>query len=159
MQIRDEWEGGSQDDYATFGEQHPSFRKIREAIIKDSGSQLTEPEIIKLVELTRGLKKEDILTTTENYFLHKILPSQPSHPTNTCHPLTGSWTERLLTQNEYKKIFDEAKFNLVVENGFYNQWKQNSLTSIIMKLANLIVKVMGKYAAPYIILIGKPQST
>jgi len=33
----------------------------------------------------------------------KILPPLLQHPTNTCEPLSGSWTEHLLTIAEYQK--------------------------------------------------------
>ncbi|MBI1780957.1 MAG: class I SAM-dependent methyltransferase [Sphingobacteriales bacterium] len=158
MQQKDEWEGGTANDYATFGEQHLPYRSIRKNIIEETGIKLSEDEFNRLIELTRGLRKDDIITVINVYSQHKVFPVKPLHPTNTCHPLTGSWTERLLTAGQYEKIFSEAGFILKIENGFYNQWKHNQIHSFIMRMANAVLSIMGKYAAPYIVLIGKPYN-
>lgn len=157
MQYKDEWEGGSPDDYATFGEDaHESFRVMRKKIIERQLKGLNEDVLNKLVSLTRGLNEEDITKAVIHYQQTGSYPSAPSHPTNTCNPLNGSWTERLLTVAEYHKLFDESGFYLQVKNGFYNQWKKNKVLSLLMNIANLSVKLTGRLTAPYIILIGTP---
>jgi 2-polyprenyl-3-methyl-5-hydroxy-6-metoxy-1,4-benzoquinol methylase len=152
MQYKDEWLGGKADDFATFGESHEPYREIRRKIIVAANSTFSLQEVESLVNRTRGLIQEDIIKAVQNYITTGQLPPQPVHPTNTCHPLTGSWTERLLTRREYTSLFNQAGFKVTYAKGFYNQWKQNKQSAFVTRLANYFIRVVGFYLAPYIIL-------
>ena len=82
---------------------------------------------------------------------------EPAHPTNTCDPITGSWTERLLTVKEYQSIYSKAGFALNVYNGFYNEWQEGKKGSVL-KLLNKTTRLLGmqgRFLSSYIILVGR----
>ncbi len=133
------------------------FKEIRRLIIEKTFPELTKETMDQLAINTRGLNKVDIIAAVENYLLTKKLPVLLNHPTNTCDPITGSWTERLLSINEYKDIYQKQGFTLTWHNGFYNKW-QPGIKSTALKLANKTIALLGKQGnviTPFITLVGK----
>ncbi len=154
LQLRDEYEGGTPDDFALFGEEsHESFLKIREQVIRKNFNELNDIEIKKLSEATRGLNEKDIVDAVHTYKMSKRLPQPPAHPTNTCNPISGSWTERVLTINEYQAIYNAAGFRLIVNNGFYDIYKK-TFKSMVNRLLNTAIVFFGKKISPFIVLTG-----
>jgi hypothetical protein len=132
------------------------FKLIREEIIKSYAPALGTEAIARLSNVTRGLNRADILQAVDAYILSGYMPEQPAHATNTCDPITGSWTERLLTIEDYRKLYNEAGFNLSVSSGFYNEW-QGGFKSIILRKINKIIRVLrtkGRLVTPFITLTG-----
>lgn len=154
QQVMDEYSGGALPENKLAGsENSAAFIVTRQKIIQSSGIPFTEPEIQLLAKATRGMMKDDIITAAASFRKTQQLPIPPSHPYNTCDPITGSWAERLLTIDEYKNIYKNAGLKLYQHNGFYNEY-ENNLKSKILKAANLLVKITGIYLAPYILLAG-----
>jgi len=156
LHVKDELYGGTPDDTLLFGESaHGAYLKMREDIIRNN-FQLPEAQIKSLAVVTRGLVEEDIITAVLKNLETGIMPEPANHPTNTCHPLTGSWTERILTINEYTYIYNAAGFHLNLFEGFYDIHKQLG-KKMINKFLNAGVKIFGKTLAPYIILAGSKK--
>ncbi len=156
LQIKDEFKGGSPEDYALFGETVVApFIKTREKIIRNNFPSLEDKVVLQLAGSTRGLIEKDILSAARQFIDHKILPVALTHPTNTCDPISGSWTERILTIDEYQQIYTAAGFNLKVYNGFYNEY-YGVFKASILKIANLFIKIAGRRLAPFISLVGSP---
>jgi len=132
----------------------PSFFSTRYSLINSAAPLLSNSETMALTKGTRGMIKEDIEKAVRAYIEKGTIAAPPSHPTNTCDPLTGSWAERLLTIDEYKAIFSKAGFEFGYYNGFYNSYEKN-IKSTILKFANFAVKVFGKYAAPFITITAR----
>ncbi|MEO8824121.1 MAG: class I SAM-dependent methyltransferase [Ginsengibacter sp.] len=148
VQRIDEWKGS---------ESEPSFRTVRGNIIKKEIPQITYSELRLLITRTRGLDKKDILLVCEKYKMDGSIPSLINHPTNTCDPISGSWTERILSYNEYYKLFNKHHFSLTIKNGFYNEFRSGP-KGIISKVLNQLIKLTdkkGNYLSPFIFLIGK----
>jgi len=155
LQLRDELIGGNADDALLFGhDAHESYFKIRENIIKDFAPELDENIILKLAKLTRGKNKSDIIDAVKKFQATKELPLSINHPSNTCHPETGSWTERLVTISTYKSIFRRHQFELQISSGFYNQY-QPGLKGITLLFLNKIKSIVGLRLDPFIFLTGK----
>jgi hypothetical protein len=132
------------------------FLQIRKKIIERSFPSLALKEVQALAVATRGMRSDDIIKAGNRFISSKVLPKAPTHPTNTCDPITGSWTERLLPIEAYRRIYGEAGFSLSVQNGFYNQW-QGSAKGTILKLANHAIALLGKQGkvvTPFITLLG-----
>ncbi len=153
LQKKDEWEGGVTAEGDLGHAPHIAFLEMRKHIIQNFQLNLTESEINTLAVLTRGLNKKDIRKKVEFYREKQQFPATPVHPTNTCDPNTGSWTERILTITEYKNIYNKNGFYLDLYAGFYNQFFKG-LKSHFAKLMNSIIKFTGIRFAPFIILIG-----
>jgi len=155
LQWRDELVGGDADDALLFGhEAHESYFKIREKIIYEIAPELDENIILTLAKLTRGKNKKDIINAVKNYQSKKELPVLIAHSTNTCHPETGSWTERLLPISTYNSIFQQYQFGLHISAGFYNQ-HQFGIKGICLNILNKILWIFGMKLAPFIFLTGK----
>lgn len=133
-----------------------NFVEVRRYLIKKNFTFFDKNVIDELAVATRGLIEADIIKACSEYFLNQKMPT-PSHPTNTCDPVTGSWTERLLTVKQYKAIYNKAGFSLSVYNGFYNEWKTGSKAKLL-KLLNKTTAVLGtkgRFLSSYITLVGK----
>lgn len=158
LQIKDELYGGTPADHALFGEAaiEPFIETRRKIITAYAQDKLTGTEINDLAALTRGLRKDDIEKAVEKYTVSKILPATLSHPTNTCDPVTGSWSERLLGFDEYEAVYANAKFEVKFYNGFYNEYEGN-LKSRLLYLVNKIIPFVAHRLSPYITMVGKQQ--
>jgi 2-polyprenyl-3-methyl-5-hydroxy-6-metoxy-1,4-benzoquinol methylase len=156
LQLKDEFEGGSPDDFMLFGsEPHKAYFEIRKTIISELLRNEDDNLVNQLASKTRGLQKNEILTAIEAYQKTGILPNEPLDKFNTCNPETGSWTERVLTINQYKIVYQSNGFDLTVYSGFYNDHKKG-LKKYIFQGLNFMVSIFGMRFAPFIILSGKP---
>ena len=158
LQRKDEYEGGSPDDYTLYGHAaNASFRQMRADIIRAAAPALAENQVQQLTSHTRGMSRADIEKSVDDFLLTNTLPTLINHPTNTCDPYSGSWTERLLTIKEYRNLFENAGFQLKVHPGFYNQY-DSGFKSTCMKLVNGLVKILGIPLASYISLVASSKS-
>ncbi len=135
-----------------------AFLDVRGYLIAERFPQLDHKEVGALARDTRGLKKDDIYKAVEKYINENSKPEPPIHPTNTCDPITGSWTERLLTKDEYLWMFRTHGFRLKFYNGFYNEW-QNGIKCAASKMLNLVIEHSGKLGekiSPFELLIVTP---
>lgn len=157
LQLKDElkdsnaFQSSYQNEYAGL-----SFLAIRKKIIQNYNSSLSLDEVENLAKLTRGLNKNDIETAVNNFIKFKKLPQLIHHPTNTCDPITGSFTERLLYVKEYATIYQNHQFTLQVKNGFYNN-SESGVKSLIATMLNFLIVMLGKYGrkiSPFILLKG-----
>ncbi len=132
------------------GKPHLPFLEIRKKIISSNFPRLKNIE--EMSRATRGLKELDILNAVKNYELTNRLP-QPAPNFNTCHPLTGSWTERILSEEEYKKLYSKYGFRIEIIPGFYNNYS-TGLKAGKSFLLNTLVALLGKTFSPFIIITG-----
>jgi 2-polyprenyl-3-methyl-5-hydroxy-6-metoxy-1,4-benzoquinol methylase len=154
LQLIDEFRGGTPGDMSITGEsQAEPFIKTREQIIRKHTSSLTDDAILELAKTTRGKNEQDIIAAINKYNISGELPASPRHETNTCNPLTGSWTERILPLDEYISIYNGAGFHPRFYNGFYNDF-EGGIKSYAKKLLNLSIPVLGNKIAPYIIIVS-----
>jgi len=132
------------------------FLTIRKKLIAARYPSLKEEEVKELSIASRGLIANDIYKDVEEYLNSKKIPPPINHPFNTCDPITGSWTERLLTVEEYKQLYNRYQFSLQIHNGFYNEF-ETGLKSKASLLLNKIIDFLGKQGisiSPFIILVG-----
>lgn len=137
-----------------------SFRAMRRKIIQtaDIKKCLSDSEIDLLITHTRGQHQADILQSVNTYLQTGALPPLLAHPTNTCDPISSSWTERLLTVKEYHEIFSDCGYNLSVHAGAYNDITHTGIKKGCLKLLNLLVKTFNlpQYSA-YLLLEAAPR--
>ncbi|MBU3713793.1 MAG: class I SAM-dependent methyltransferase [Ferruginibacter sp.] len=154
LQLKDEFEGGNPEDSILFGsDSHESFLEMRKKIISENAPHLSNDEVLKLAKLTRGSNLNDIRKAILNYVHESSLPKEITHPTNTCNPISGSWTERILTIKEYQQMYNQNGFQIHLYNGFYDTDK-NGVKNIINSIMNISIRIFGRATAPYITLVG-----
>ena len=150
LQIRDETIGyaGNHIDST----QHNSYRSMRYEIIQKHFPDLQPSQADKLAGATRGLRKEDILLAVEKFIQTSEYP-KPGDAFNTCHPINGSWTERVLPIKRYRDIYHAYHFHFELKQGFYNEFTPG-LKRFVNGILNILVKLFGGKVSPFIVLIG-----
>lgn len=155
LQIKDECLGSDPSSgERTYDQDHLSFIEIRKQLIRTCFPDCSDDLLHTLALRTRGLRKDDLMSAVENYFIHGILPAPPQHPTNTCHPITGSWTERLLTFQEYSHLLGKYNYILKIEKGFYDAFTQRP-SRFLFKTINHLIVPLGICFSPFILLISE----
>ena len=157
LQKKEELIGGKTEDRALFGYSHKSFLEIRRDIITEFRPTLDDTTILKLAKASRGLRKTDILNMLIAYDENGIVPTEITHPTNTCNPETGSWSERLVELNEYKEFYLLNGYSLAISNGFYDDQKGSIMRRSVIRILNWLIKILpiqGRKIAPFIFLVG-----
>ena len=154
IQLKDEFKGGSPDDHILFGQDKlEPYLMIREQIIRKHTNSLPETSIINLAKATRGKNEQDIIAVIERYKITGKLPVPPANDTNTCNPITGSWSERILSLNEYSLLCRSNGFTPIFYNGFYNEF-ESDLKKYIKKVLNIAISILGNKISPYIIIVS-----
>ena len=139
-----------------------AYLTIRQKIIENQFQNLTPTEISTLAKATRGLRKNDIILFVENFLKDgKIINVLANNLHNTCDPITGNFTERILTTKEYTKFYTKNNFALTIKAGFYNA-EGSSPKAILQKIINCFITIfknsfLGRYVAPFILFIGTPK--
>lgn len=149
-------EATAKDEYAGL-----AYFNIRHKIISKAFPTLQNEEIIQLAKATRGLWKNDIIKQVQQYFTSKIMPKQMINKHNTCDPISGNFTERMLQLKEYKTLYANYSFKLITKTGFYAA-SGNEFKSIIQKGLNVFISILhhtslSRTIAPLILLMGVPQ--
>lgn len=158
MQLQDELIGSNPGDAVLAGaESTEAFLLSRQKIIAEKFPSLPESDLLSLSKATRGLIKNDIIAATNEFLQTGKMPQADDDSVNTCNPFNGSWTERILSINAYHKIYNRAGFEIEVQNGFYNRHGK-SLKKYVNFFRNEMVKLTGKYAAPFISIVGYKPS-
>ncbi len=153
IQRKDEWEGyEGQNSNASL----LPFREVRKRMIMEQLPNISSAHLNQLITHTRGLRYDDIIKACMAYRDKNIFPGLIEHPTNTCDPASGSWTERFLSFGEYKNLFNSNGYTLFISDGYYNQY-QSGFKGKVLCLANILIKSLGKAGSrisPFIILTG-----
>jgi hypothetical protein len=153
IQHQDEWFGWHKNGELPI----ISFREVRKNIILQILPDIQAQALNDLVSYTRGLKEKDIVNACLIYKKNLSLPTILKHPTNTCDPVTGSWTEKIISFEEYRRLYNNYGYELTIKNGHYNI-DQFFPKSMLLKLINNFIRILGKAGttlSPYIVLIGK----
>jgi 2-polyprenyl-3-methyl-5-hydroxy-6-metoxy-1,4-benzoquinol methylase len=154
IQFNDEYKGGYPGEYLLYGgEATKPFVEIRKEIIKKL-NHFPEAELCLMAKRTRGLDKADIENAVKIYVQTGKFPTPPKDKFNTCNPLTGSWSERIVPIKFYEHLLVKHDCTVAIDPGFYDSWK-SGLKGFILKWANILVPILGKYIAPFIIISAK----
>lgn len=157
LQRRDEFEGGSPGDFILFGDKPlEPFLETRKKIIRTKLESINDETIHQLAIATRGMNEKDIIKVALEFKINGKIPTVLSHPTNTCNPVTGSWTEHILSIREYGDLYNNHRMNLKIDNGFYDINKQGFKKNL-NKLLNVCVSCFGIQFAPFIIFTGSKK--
>jgi ubiquinone/menaquinone biosynthesis C-methylase UbiE len=130
----------------------PTYRIARKEIISKAYPHLSESICDILAAKTRGLNKEEIEKVIGIYCTTGKLPYKREHPTNTCEPFSGYWSEHLMSTAKLKDIFVEHYFDTQILCGFYGEssWR---------KIVNPLIKIFGLILAPYYIIYAKTRAS
>ena len=120
------------------------FLQVREEMISEKFPGLGEEIIHKLAIATRGMKKEDIFRAVEIFGETGEVIKPLPHPTNTCDPYTGNWSEHLIDFKWLKQIMAENGFSdISIKPGLYT-WSDNKIVYAFKKFLNVFIRFYGK---------------
>ncbi|QEC58322.1 class I SAM-dependent methyltransferase [Flavisolibacter ginsenosidimutans] len=165
MQYRDEWIGYAdltKEECEQKGCSPLSFLEQRKQIIRQNFPQLTEQAVSALAQETRGKELKEIISSVQDYVDSGTMPVPPVDPYWVCDPYTGSWTERILPLQVYRKTFRQHGYSLSCFNGFYNPFSSKLIKKVAIAYVNGLIKrtnKIGRYIAPYIVLVGVPAKS
>lgn len=157
LHLKEELQGGNANDRNLFGDAHASFLELRQKIIIEHFPFFVPERFTSLAKATRGLRRDDIIKHTQKFLQTGVLTNAITHPTNTCHPETGSWAERLMEIDELKILFQKNEFELKISNGFYDSNKGSIVRRCCISVLNAIIRNttdLGIRLAPFIFLEG-----
>jgi 2-polyprenyl-3-methyl-5-hydroxy-6-metoxy-1,4-benzoquinol methylase len=121
-----------------------SLLQQRSIIIKNQFSDLSNREINLLARETRGLMKHDIEKIVAEYIKTRKIAYKIKHPTNTCDPYNGNWTEKLIDLKQLKKFAGKLNLKLEITNSLYS-YSENKFLNAIKFFLNQLIKLFGPY--------------
>ncbi len=121
-----------------------SFLEQRSIIIKNEFPNLSNQEIILLSKETRGLGKNDIEKTVFEYIKTGKITYKMKHPTNTCDPYNGNWTEKLIDLKQLKAFTNKLNMTIKITNSFY-AYTEKKLLNAFKYFLNQLIKIFGPY--------------
>lgn len=125
----------------------PGFLALRRSAIAQYFPKMTSAELDIWAEQTRGLNYQDTLRAVETRTPHLL-----ADPYNTCDPVTGSWTERILPIADYQRIVAPYGWQVSVDNGYYNTFRHGAKALPSRMLNVLLCFGFFKRLAPFIII-------
>ncbi len=137
-----------------------SFLDIRREMICSAAPELSGKETERLARLTRGLNRDDIEACVREYIEKGDIVYRPAHPTNTCDPYTGNWSERLMDQSMLKRWLREEGFQVKVQSGYYGESGRGWMLAA-KTLANRLISLSGSWGiflAPFYILEARKET-
>jgi 2-polyprenyl-3-methyl-5-hydroxy-6-metoxy-1,4-benzoquinol methylase len=97
-----------------------AYFSLRLAYIQSRCPDLQSDDLQFLAKQTRGLIYEDIDKALASYFKENSLGYAPSHPSNTCNPQTGNWSERLYDRKEMQSLAQNVGWQIALHTISYN---------------------------------------
>ena len=119
-----------------------SYLEERKRIIRNKFPELGNNEIDLLATKSRGLRKSDIEKVMADYIKTGEFGYKIDHPTNTCDPYTGNWTERLIDLKQLKSTVRKHNLEVDIRNSFH-VYSNNKLLNTPKYLLNLIIRILG----------------
>jgi len=134
------------------------FFQARKEIIQTILPEIEEIRLNDLALRTRGLDQNDIRKVIINHLDTGIFDYQPNHPTNTCDPFTGNWTERLIDLQELKRYLKSLSLSVKISSGLYSYGRNKNL-NIIKSVLNQVIRLNNqiglRVSATYMLKVSK----
>jgi 2-polyprenyl-3-methyl-5-hydroxy-6-metoxy-1,4-benzoquinol methylase len=142
VQIKAEFQGFSDSYGWKQSDVKKAYLEVRREFIKTEFPRLKSSDIELLAKRTRGLRKDDIKIFTEEYLKTGLSKCHLSHPTNTCDPNNGNWTEHLIDLKLLKNILSENSYKVRFTNSYY-AYSQKKILNTPKFLLNILIKFLG----------------
>ena len=119
-----------------------SILEQRSIIIKNLFPNLSNQENILLSRETRGLRKNEIEKIVTDYMKTSKITYKTKHPTNTCDPYNGNWTEKLIDLKQLKKFTGKLNMTIKITNSYY-AYSENKFLNAIKYFLNQLLRLFG----------------
>jgi hypothetical protein len=131
-----------------------AFLDIRKNMIAAYAPELDMKTVDQLALSTRGLIQRDIYKGIDEFRLQGKITYHMDHPTNTCDPYTGNWSEHLMDFKWLEQVFKKEGFSVKILPGLYGTYV-SPLKKCIRVFLNAIIHLLGRgslFLAPYFIV-------
>jgi hypothetical protein len=128
-----------------------AYRSIRAEMIRGFAPGMSSSDVAALAVATRGLIKSDIELAVREFEQNGSISYRIDHPTNTCDPTTGNWTEHLMDLDWLVRTAAQAGFAARVDPGLY-ELNGPAVKRFAQTAANVVIRVLGRRGmvfAPY----------
>lgn len=120
---------------------HLSYRTLRRRQLTEWAEiEGVEGDIEPLVTATRGLADADLRLAFDRWRTDGRLPV-PEHPTNTCHPVSGNWCERLIDFQALADSLKQAGFDTRRAPGGYAP--RRGAAGLAVRAINSAIRFLG----------------
>jgi hypothetical protein len=143
LQKRSEYEGCEKNIRYHDTHLNTSCLKQREIIIRNKFPELKNTELEFLSRKSRGLREDDIEKMVNDYIIKGETKYMIDHPTNTCDPYTGSWTEKLIDLEKLRTFIENNNLLVDITGSFYC-YSNNKILNIIKFSLNQLIKISGQ---------------
>jgi hypothetical protein len=137
------------------------FLEIRRELIAAAAPDLDSAQVDQLARATRGLRRDDIERAVAEHRERGEISYRADHPTNTCDPYTGNWSEHLMDPAWLERVVREAGFDATIEAGRYAT-AGGGAKAAAKRLLNSGIAVLGPRAlavAPYYVVYAGSAPT
>lgn len=134
-----------------------AFLTIRKEIIARHFPKLPMQDVELLARRTRGMMESDILKAVKTYEATGEMPRELDHPTNTCDPMTGNWSEHLLDPYELLDTLEAHGLNGQVLPGYYSR-KGSYCKRLVTRMLNILMSqasTLGLRFAPHYMICAR----
>ncbi len=157
IQIRDEYVGNQKEWGWKERDITMPFFKVRKRIIRSYAPGLESDIVELLAGKTRGLVKEDIEERLRDYLENGRTPDSLPHPTNTCDPYTGNWSENILSPKYLKQMVQASGMEFVIRNSYYGYSDKRHI-NVLKGMINFLIRMAPRNSlimSPAYILIAR----
>jgi predicted RNA methylase len=135
-----------------------AFFSERKKIILTAFPELNKNNIELLAKESRGLIKDDIEKLAADFIKTKKINYHFAHPTNTCDPYTGSWSENLIDLKELKEFIRSKGLKVDITNALHS-YGSSKMQNAVKYILNVAMKISGKnnlfFSPVYVLEIDK----
>lgn len=111
----------------------------RKEIIKEMLPNADDKTLNSCAKQTRGLHQKDIAKVIDEYKKTGRINYAIKHPTNTCDPFTGNWTENLIDIKSLRSMLILLGFKTEVISGFYS-YSNNKTLNFAKTILNHLIR-------------------
>ncbi|WP_196889272.1 hypothetical protein [Aureivirga sp. CE67] len=121
-----------------------SYLAERKRIISKKYPEISEQNLETLAKETRGLYEPLIYDVVEKYLKTNQIDYKMEHPTNTCDPYTGNWTENMIDLKKFTSFIEkDLGYEVRLTNSKYG-FSTNAILNIPKKIINTMIQMSGK---------------
>ncbi len=154
MQIEDEYKNKEKKWGHKERDSSQAFLDIRKNMISAYAPELSFDLVDQLARNTRGLIQRDIEKCVDEFRLLGSISYQIDHPTNTCDPYTGNWSDHLIDFKWLEQILKNEGLSVEIITGrdsLYGSLLQKTIKVLFNAMLQLLGR-RGMFISPYYVV-------
>jgi 2-polyprenyl-3-methyl-5-hydroxy-6-metoxy-1,4-benzoquinol methylase len=158
IHLQTEYKGFNKDEGWKDIDLETAFFTERKKIISTAFPGFNKDDVTLLAKESRGLIKADIEKLAADFIKTRKINYHFPHPTNTCDPYTGSWSENLIDINELKTFIESKNLKVDITNALHS-YGNSKIQNTLKYILNVVIKISGRhnlfFSPAYVLEIDK----